>query len=148
MAFRAISSRVWRRLKIDRRLVFRYLHYSAPISGSPQNRRRVIVGALSRLQCADFGVSREAFWRPFRGLSRLEMDDFGVSRDAFWRPFQGLSRSGIDYFGVSRDAFWRPFRGLSRLEIDDLIRFGGLALVSTRVCAFPEPLSWCLGHAP
>ena len=119
-------NRVWRRLKIDRRLVFCYLHVFLALTR--QNKRLpqdvqirfwVHFRGLSRFKINASGVSGEAFWPAFRRLSRFKINDFGVSWQAFWRPFRGLSRFKLYHFEVSREAFWRPFRRLSRFKICD-----------------------------
>ena len=87
-------------------------------------------GALAPYISADFGVSWDAFWSPFRGLSRLISADFGVSWEAFWRPFRGISCLISADSGVSWDAFWSRFRGLSRLISADFGADLGLLVVA------------------
>ena len=124
LTFRSVSSRVWRRLKIDRRPVFCYLHVF--LASTRQNKRLpqdvqirfwVHFRGLSRFKINDSGVSGDAFWSTFRRLSRFKICDFEVSWEAFWRPFRVLSRFKTCDFEVSWEAFWRPLHELPRYKI-------------------------------
>jgi len=51
-----------------------------------------------------FRVSKEMFWRSFRGHPRLEIDGFGVSNHVVWCTPRGHSRPEINNFGVRNSA--------------------------------------------